>query len=138
VKGDVEELRLEQPRQKVPAAEPTRDPRGAPASEEHVSSRLKELLGKLASGLSAADDQNLSGRKCLSVAVVFRVDGVQAARERRGGRRTVSFLVRARRDHDGLRAQIAFGCSDHESVVDRLKCGHGDPLANRGLERACI
>src|SRR3981081_4314222 len=50
----------------------------------------------------------------------------------------MSFLVRTCSDDDRLWTQLAFGCTDHEPVVDRLKCGHPDALANRCLERARV
>src|SRR5438094_3673728 len=136
--GKVEEWRLGQPRQKVTATEPTGDPRGAPAGQEHVSSRLVELVGDLAPGLSAADDQNLSGRKCLSVAVAFGVDRVQAAPQGRGGRRTMCLLVRASCDDDRFWTQLAFRRVDDESVGDRTQRGHGYALADGRLERARV
>src|SRR3982074_3818669 len=50
----------------------------------------------------------------------------------------MSFLVRTCSDDDRLWTHLAFGCTDHEPVVDRLKCGHRDALANRCFERARV
>src|SRR5438874_5516149 len=76
VEGEIEEWRLDQPRDEVAGAEPATDPRGAPAGKENVSSCLKKLFGDLAPGLSAADHQDLPGRQRGRVAVLFRVDRV--------------------------------------------------------------
>src|SRR5204863_8141095 len=105
--GEVEVRRLEKPCDEVTTAEPAPDPRGAATREEDVPPRVMKLLRDLAPGLSAAHDQDLAGRERVRVPVALRVDDVQAARQRLGGRRTMSFLVRACRDHDRLCTQLA-------------------------------
>src|SRR4029077_5980383 len=82
----IHEARLDQPPHQVVAVEPAWDPGAAPAGKEYLSAGFVQLLGDLASGLTAAYDENVSGRQGSPVAIVPAEHLVNAARHRVGPR----------------------------------------------------
>ena len=60
VRGAIEEAGLPKPPDDVPTANAAGHPRASTAGEEDLPPGLVQLLGQLASGLAAADDQHIA------------------------------------------------------------------------------
>ena len=98
-----------------------------PDRQVDLAPGVLELLGELAAGLGAADDEDRAGRQVRLAAVDEGVDGVIRVRQRRGDLRDVRAMEAAGRDDDPLRL---------ERALVRVERGSPPPAAARAARRA--
>ena len=93
-----------------------------------------QLLGKLTPGLTATDNQHVSGRQRGLVAVPLCIELEQTGRRRCAGG-AVRALVGAGAEDDRIRAHLAVrGAQLEAALCCSLEPGDVDPLAHRRCE----
>ena len=127
----IEERRLRQPGHDVRAVQAARHPRGPATGQEHVAPGEVQLLGQLASGLAAADDEDAAGRYLVRVAVVGARQREHARRQGGRGRWQVGPLIGAGA-HDHRRGlEPALGGDELEVSIGVAQLLHVHALAHR-------
>ena len=112
----LEERRLDEPRDDVASFDTAWRPRGLATREGHVAAAPMQLIGDLASGLAAPDDEDAAGGERIRARIALGVDDENVGRKVRD-RRAVRPLERAGREHDCIGAHLALGGVEDEPAT---------------------
>ena len=92
-----------------------------------------QLLGHLASGLPAPDDEHAAGRETIRARIAIRVDHQKPGRKIR--RWAMWPLERSGREHDCIGTHLPLGgVHDEPATWVRAEGSDVDPIEDRGLE----
>ena len=131
----VQEAARGRPPDEIVAAHPARRPGRLSAGHDDLASGIVQLLGELAAGLPAADNQHRPWRELTLVPVVRDVQLEQARWQRRCGRRAVRAPVGACGDDDRVRVHVARRGSQGQATSGTRRQGvDGDAFPDGGAE----